>query len=85
VERKLQLNVNIIFKELATVKIEIDDLLENYINITEEITESNYLQMKGHFFRLIMSQNGSRILQKCVAKTPRHIITQIFYEVNISF
>jgi hypothetical protein len=68
---------------LAPVRIEIDDLLDNYINITEEITESNYIQLKGHFFRLLMSQNGSRILQKCVSKTSQTILSYIFLEVNI--
>jgi len=65
------------------MRIEIDDLLDNYINMSEEITESNFYQMQGHFFRLLMSQNGSRILQKCLTKTPKHIISKIFFEVFI--
>lgn len=73
--------VNSFYKNLAVIRIEIDDLLDNYLNIYEEITENNYHQMKGHFFRIIMSQNGSRILQKCISKTSKPILSMVFREI----
>jgi len=64
-------------------RIEIEDTLENVLNLTEIITEKIYNQFKGNFFRILSSQNGSRILQKCLSKTPVEILSKIFNEVYL--
>jgi len=65
--------------------MDIEDTLENDLNVNEIITEPIFNQLKGHFYRIISSQNGSRILQKCLAKTPYDILSKIFQAVHIYY
>ena len=61
--------------------MDIEDILENNLNINEIITEQILASLKGHLFRIICSQNGSRILQKCLNKTPKEVLSKILNEV----
>jgi len=63
--------------------MEIEDTLENNLNVNELISEQILNQLKGHLFRIINSQNGSRILQKCLIKTPKETLSKMFNEVSI--
>jgi len=64
------------------VRQEIEDILENELNVTEVITEQIFNQFKGYFFRILNTQNGSRILQKCLKLSPVDILSRIFHEVT---
>ena len=47
----------------------------------ERINEESYNKFKGNFFIILTSQNGSRVIQKCLKKTTSEIISCIFQEV----
>lgn len=61
---------------------EIEYLLEEKIKIIEKIEKDSMHILKGHFFRLITSQNGSRILQKALQNSHSSVLLQIFEEVK---
>jgi len=61
---------------------EVDEQLENKVKLFEKIDEESLHHFKGNFLKIIKSQNGSRILQKALNRTPKEVFTLIFYEIK---
>lgn len=64
---------------------EYDEILENQIRPKEELDEETYKSIKGKIFEILMTQNGSRVLQKALKKTKYDIISQMLEEVSEKF
>lgn len=64
------------------IRSQVEEILDRDLNINEEINNKNYESLKGHFYRIVSSQNGSRIIQKCLAKTAYEFKIKIFNEVS---
>lgn len=77
--------VCLIFKfNYLIVKIvnEFDEILDLSVRKKELIEEEVYEMLKGKFFKVIISQNGSRVLQKALKNTESAIIYKIFDEIK---
>jgi hypothetical protein len=61
---------------------EFDSILENNVSPVEKIDEETYNLLKGNFFKIFTTQNGSRVLQKGLKKTSKDILSRILYEVH---
>lgn len=59
-----------------------EDLLDNKVKVQDRIEMDHVPFLKGNFLRLIMSQHGSRILQRAIANTDKKIILIIFEEIK---
>jgi hypothetical protein len=58
------------------------EVLENFVNEKlEAISEDLYLTIKGNITSLLKNQNTSRVLQRCLNKTDKSVIKNIFYEI----
>lgn len=62
--------------------IEMEEILENKVRITEKVDEESLHCLKGNFLKIVKSQNGSRILQKALNKTHSSIFSIIFEEIK---
>jgi hypothetical protein len=67
--------------ELTEIHLKENCLTEKTIQITTEL----YMMLKGNFSKVIRTQNGSRILQNCLALTDESIISQICKEILPNF
>jgi hypothetical protein len=69
-----------------TKEDEIENLLKDKIKIIEKIEKSDLSLLRGSFFKLLTSQNGSRILQKALQNSHYSVLNKIFEEIkdNIS-
>jgi hypothetical protein len=54
---------------------------DNILKLSDRIDEESMGRLKGLFANIISSQNGSRILQKCLKKTDMTILTQLLEEI----
>jgi len=61
---------------------EYDDILEKFTRISDKIEEDLYTGLKGNFFKILATQNGSRILQKCLRKTSQDILSLLLDELK---
>jgi hypothetical protein len=59
-----------------------DYILDFEIRPKERIEENAYEKFKGNFYKIIKTQNGSRVLQKVLKNTPKNIISKIFVEIK---
>jgi len=64
---------------------EFDAILETNVSTIERLDEDTYSMLKGNFFKILTTQNGSRVLQKSLKKTPKEILSLILGEVKIIF
>jgi hypothetical protein len=64
---------------------EYDQILENHVRPKEELDDETYLMLKGKIFNVLMTQNGSRVLQKVLKKTKFEIISKMFEEISGKF
>jgi hypothetical protein len=60
---------------------ELEEFTENILRNHEKIDEECYKQLRGMFVKIIMIQNGSRMLQKCLKKTNKDILTLMLDEI----
>ena len=58
-----------------------EEILEYKVRLKEFISEDVYNKLKGNFNNLLISQNGSRVIQLSLKKTDCKIILKIFYEI----
>jgi hypothetical protein len=56
--------------------------LEDKIKFFDKVEMEDLEILQGSFYKIITSQNGSRILQKSLYNTPIEIINIIFHEIN---
>ncbi len=64
---------------------EYDEILENQIRPKEELDEETYKSIKGKTFDILMTQNGSRVLQKALKNTKYEIISRMLDEISDKF
>ncbi len=64
---------------------EYDEVLEKNVRLKEKIDESDYDILKNSFYKVITTQNGSRVLQKAFKNTSSAIIIKIFEEILPNF
>jgi hypothetical protein len=77
-------NPSKIILTLDSVKFnEYDEVLELKIKPKGEISYDSYLQFKGKFTKVLMTQNGSRVLQAVLKNTNSEIITKVFNEIVV--
>ena len=62
---------------------EFDAILEMNVSKIEKLEEDYYSMMKGNFFKILTTQNGSRVLQKSLKNTSQEILSFILHEVSI--
>lgn len=60
---------------------EIDENIENRIKSDDRIETETYELLKKKFFRIVTSQNGSRIMQTYIFKSSSEVIKAIFSEI----
>ncbi len=58
-----------------------DEILELQIKPKELITEEVYNILKERFYKVLITQNGSRVLQLALKNTSYSILANIFYEI----
>lgn len=63
-------------------KNEIDEITENKIKLDDKIEPEIFEHLKGKFFRIVTSQNGSRIMQNYIFKSSLGVIKKIFTEIS---
>jgi len=61
---------------------EFDHILESNVSTIEKIDEDTYHILKGNFFKILTTQNGSRILQKSLKRTSKDILSRINKEIG---
>ena len=74
--------VNLLFDNKVKTVNEFDEILDLSIRKKEQIEEDVYQKLKGNFFKVITSQNGSRVLQKALQNTETSILVRIFEEIK---
>jgi hypothetical protein len=60
---------------------EYDEILELKIKPKGELTYDSYMLFKGKFTKVLMTQNGSRVLQAVLKNTKPDIISKVFNEI----
>jgi hypothetical protein len=60
---------------------EYDEILELQIKPRELISQEVYDILKGRFYKVLITQNGSRVLQLALKNTSYSILAKIFYEI----
>lgn len=61
--------------------IDIDETIENKIKLDDRIEMETLEILKDKFFRIVTSQNGSRIMQTYIFKSSPEVIKAIFTEL----
>jgi hypothetical protein len=56
----------------------------NILNLSDRIDEESFSRLKILFMNIIFSQNGSRLLQKCLKKTEKNILKLISDEIIVN-
>jgi len=56
-------------------------LTENKIKADDKIENDTYCILKNRFFKIVTSQNGSRIMQTYIFKSSMEVIEKIFLEI----
>ena len=46
------------------------------------ISEECFQLLKGNFYEILLTQNGSRIVQNCLSKTSVEVISKLFEEIK---
>lgn len=64
-------------------KNDLDEEIENRIKADEKIELDVFELIKGKFFRIVTSQNGSRIMQNYIFKSSELVIKNIFEEISV--
>lgn len=64
---------------------EFDEILEVQVRQAEKLDQNVYQQLKGKFYEVVTSQNGSRVLQKVLKNTDQTLISSIFEELRGNF
>jgi hypothetical protein len=54
---------------------------DNILKLGDRIEEESIIRLKGLFTNIILSQNGSRILQKCLKKTDKAVLSNLLDEI----
>lgn len=62
--------------------LQIDELLETRVKFFEKVDDECLPLFRGHFLKIVTSQNGSRVLQRALAKTHKSIISIMFTEIE---
>ena len=65
------------------MKVSITSLRDEKTSKIEKLEEDCYSMMKGNFFKILTTQNGSRVLQKSLKNTSQEILSFILHEVSI--
>lgn len=60
---------------------EFDKILEHRVRPKDELDAETYELLKGKIFNVLMTQNGSRVLQKALRNTECNIISKVFDEI----
>jgi hypothetical protein len=75
-------NPGIINLNIVHIKYnEFDEILELQIKPKELIAQEVYNILKGRFYKVLITQNGSRVLQLALKNTNYSILAKIFYEI----
>jgi hypothetical protein len=61
---------------------EFDELLATFTRVNEKIDEEFYKHLKGKIFLILTTQNGSRVLQKCLKRTTQDILSLLLDEIK---
>jgi hypothetical protein len=54
---------------------------DNILKLSDRVSEESITRLKGLFTNIICSQNGSRILQKCLKKTDKVVLSLLLDEI----
>ena len=65
------------------ITTELDFILE-FANKHDKIIEDSHKKIKSNYLKLLVTQNGSRILQKLILLTESSILSDIFIELKVS-
>lgn len=61
---------------------ELEDFAQNVLSDADRIDIDSYNQLKGLFYKIITTQNGSRITQRVIKKTNKDILSLILNEIK---
>ena len=61
---------------------EFDEILENNVSTRDMLDDETFSRLQGNFFKILTTQNGSRILQKSLKKTSKVVLSKLLNEVK---
>jgi hypothetical protein len=71
-----------IFLTQGFILNEFDEILSNHIKRNEKIDEDFFIELRGKIFKILITQNGSRVLQKCLKRTSQDVLSNILEEIK---